>query len=176
MENNSEIFNKVASSGIISIDLEELYPQGERMLFDLKDFLYEGLILREKDFREQLKSHDWSRYSGKFIAVDCTADAIIPTWAYMLIATRLEPVAKKIVFGTLAQLEDVLFKEVIDALPLTDYTDQRVVIKGCSKVPVPVSAYVNITTRLRPIAKSIMFGEPCSTVPVYKKAAAKDQA
>jgi len=169
MDDNAEIVNKVAGSGIVTLDLENLYPRGERLVFDLSNFLFEGLILREKEFRDRLKSHDWIQYSDKYVALTCTADAIIPTWAYMLVAARLEPFAKKIVYGSLEQLESAIFSDVLDALDPGYYKDQRVVIKGCSKVPVPVSAYIEITARLRPVARSIMFGEPCSTVPVYKK-------
>src|ERR1022692_211005 len=166
MEN--EIINKVAESGLISIDLEELYIPGERTLFDLKGWLFEKLILKEKDFRDQIKNHDWSQYQNKLVALTCTADAIVPTWAFMLIATKLEPFAKKIMFGDLKKLEEGLFHEQIQTLNLENYRNQRIVIKGCSKVEVPASAYVEITALLRPVAKSIMYGEPCSTVPIYK--------
>jgi hypothetical protein len=166
MEN--EIINKVAESGLVTIDLEELYIPGERILFDLKGWLFEELILKEKDFREQLKNHDWSQYQNKLVALTCTADAIVPTWAFMLIATKLEPFARKIVFGDLKKLEEELFHEQIQKLNIANYHDQRIVIKGCSKVEVPASAYVEITALLRPVAKSIMYGEPCSTVPIYK--------
>lgn len=163
-----EIVNKVAESGLISIDLEELYVAGERTVFDLKGWLFEELILKEKDFREQIKNHDWTHYQNKFVALTCTADAIVPTWAFMLVATKLEPFAKKIVFGDLKKLEEELFHEQLQKLNLTDYRDQRIVIKGCSKVEVPASAYVELTSLLKPVAKSIMYGEPCSTVPIYK--------
>jgi hypothetical protein len=166
MEN--EIVNKVAESGLVSIDLEELYVPGERVLFDLKGWLFEELILKEKDFREQIKNHDWTHYKDKLVALTCTADAIVPTWAFMLIATKLEPFAKKIVFGDLKKLEEELFHEQIQKLQLENYRNQRIVIKGCSKVEVPASAYVEVTSLLRPVAKSIMYGEPCSTVPIYK--------
>jgi len=163
-----EIINKVSESGLVQLDLEELYIPGERIAFDLKDWLFEGLILKEKDFRERLKNEDWNLYLDKFVALYCSADAIVPTWAFMLIATRLEPVAKKIVFGDLEKLEEEIFRETISGLNMDEYRNQRVVIKGCSKVEVPVSAYVLITSLLRPVAKSILYGEPCSTVPVYK--------
>ena len=165
-----EIINKVAESGLVQIDLEELYLPGERILFDLKGWLFEELILKEKDFREQLKNHDWLQYQDKFVAIACTADDIVPTWAFMLVAAKLEPVAKKIVFGDLKKLEEELFHEQIFKIIPENYRDQRVVIKGCSKVEVPASAYVEITFLLRPVVKSIMYGEPCSTVPVYKAA------
>jgi len=164
-----EIINKVAQSGLVTIDLEDLYVPGERVLFDLKSWLYEELILKEKDFREKLKSHPWEDYKDKFVAITCTADAIIPTWAFMLVAAQIKPFAKKIIFGNLQKLEEELFDEAISKINPDDYKDQKVVIKGCSKIEVPVSAYVNLTAMLRPVVKSIMYGEPCSTVPVFKK-------
>ena len=163
------IVNKVAQSGLVTIDLEELYVPGDRILFDLKNWLFEELILKEKDFREQVKNHEWQQYHNKLIALSCTVDAIIPTWAFMLAASNLEPYAKKIVFGDLDKLEEEIFHEAISKIEFENYRDQRVVIKGCSKVAVPASAYVEITSMLRPVVKSIMYGEACSTVPVYKK-------
>ncbi len=167
MEN--EIINKVALSGIITLDLEEFYPQGERVLFDIKDLLFQGLMLREKDFREFVKNEDWNKYKDKYVALICSADAIVPTWAYMLLATHLEPYAKKIVFGNLETLETILYNEILGKLNVNDYKDSRVVIKGCGHLPVPKAAYVEIARLLRPVAKSIMYGEACSTVPLYKK-------
>jgi hypothetical protein len=164
-----EIINKVNESGLVQFNPEELFVPGERILFDLKSWLFEEIILKEKDFREQLKNHDWSQYENKFVALTCSADAIIPTWAFMLIASSLEPFAKKIVFGDLKKLEEEIFHEQVSKINPENYRDQRVVIKGCSKVAVPASAYVEITSLLRPVVKSILFGEPCSTVPVYKK-------
>lgn len=164
-----EIVNKVAQSGIVTIDLEELYPPGGRVLLDIKDRLFQGLILREKDFREYVKNEDRSQYKDKYVAVTCSTDAIIPTWAYMLLSSALEPFAKKIVFGNLETLETVLYNEILSRLDLSPYRDARVVIKGCSNLPVPNSAYVELTRLLRPLAKSIMYGEPCSTVPIYKQ-------
>jgi hypothetical protein len=168
MEN--EIVNKVSQSGLITIDLEEYYPSGDRVLFDIKNLLYQGLILREKDFREFIKNKDWSEYKDKYVSLVCSADAIVPTWAYMLLATHLEPYAKKIVFGDLETLETILYNEILGKINIDDYKDARVVIKGCGDLPVPKGAYVEITRLLRPVAKSIMYGEPCSTVPLYKKA------
>ena len=165
-----EIINKVSQSGLIEFNLEDLYPEGDRASYDLKDQLFQGLILREKDFREHIKTTDWSIYSGKYVAIYCTEDAIVPTWAYMLLATVLAPYAKKIVFGSPETLETVLFDEALSRIDTSAYRDQRVVIKGCSKVPVPVSAYLELTRLLQPLAKSIMYGEPCSTVPLFKKA------
>ncbi len=163
------IINKVASSGLITIDLEDLYPEQERILFDLKPWLFQELILREKDFRENLKTHDWSQYKNKFVAVVCSADAIVPAWTYMLIFSQLEPVAKKIVFGDLKRLEEEIFEDVIAQIDAEKYRDQRVIIKGCSKKEIPFFTYAALTAKLRPLVKSIMFGEPCSTVPVYKR-------
>ncbi|HQF27128.1 MAG TPA: DUF2480 family protein [Bacteroidia bacterium] len=163
------IFNKVAQSGLITINLEELYPVGERVIIDIREQLIEDFLLREKSFREFIASEDWSKYSGKFVSIHCSNDAIIPMWAWMLLASALEPFAKKIVFGNASTLEDELFSEVVSKINPEEYHDARVVIKGCSDKPVPVSAYVALTALLRPVAKSILFGEPCSTVPVYKK-------
>ena len=164
-----EIVNKVAQSGLITIDLESFYPEGERVLLDIRDVLFQGMILREKDFREYIKQEDWSRFAGKYVAITCSADAIVPTWAYMLLATQLEPVAKRVVFGTLETLETILYSEILSRINPGGYRDARVVIKGCGNLPVPKAAYVQITSILRPVAKSIMYGEPCSTVPLYKK-------
>ena len=166
----SEVFvNKVADSGIITLNLEDYYPKNDVALFDMKDYLFMELILKEKDFREKLKALDTSIYQDKIVALTCSADAVIPMWAYMLVASALQPVAKEIVFGT----EDETIKKVllqnIAAINTEDYNDQRVVIKGCGELPITESAYVEITKRLRPVAKSIMYGEPCSTVPVFKK-------
>ncbi len=165
----TEIINRVTSSGLVTLDLEELYFPGERVVYDLKDNLFMGLMLKEKDFRDFLKTHDWSQYAGKAVAVICSEDAIVPTWAYMLLAVHLEPHAHTVVFGDLAALENKLFFEALGRLNSEDYRAARVVVKGCSKVPVPTAAYVEITRRLRPVVQSLMFGEPCSTVPLYKR-------
>ena len=164
-----EIVNKVAQSGLVEFNLEDLYIKGDRVVFDIKEQLFQGLILREKDFREFFKNENWSSYQDKMVALVCTADAIVPTWAYMLLATALEPYAKRIVFGNLEVLETVLFNESLSKIEIEKFRDQRIVIKGCSNLPVPESAYVEITRLLRPVAKSIMYGEPCSTVPIYKQ-------
>ncbi len=163
-----EIINRVEGSGIVSIDLEEFYPQGERVLLDVKPLLFQELILKEKDFRDFIKNEDWSKYKNKLVAITCTNDAIVPTWAYMLLSLALEPHAKKIVFGTLNELETILFEEVLSKLDFSQYKDARIVIKGCSDKPVPTNAFVKLTAALKPFAKSIMYGEPCSTVPLYK--------
>jgi hypothetical protein len=170
---SDEIINKVANSGLITIDLEELYPKGERVLFDIKPLLFQELILKEKDFREFIKQHDWTQYQDKLVAITCTADAIIPTWAYMLVSIALEPYANKIVFGDLETLEAIAFNEALLSIVYEDYKDKRVVIKGCSSLPVCTNAYVELVRGLKPFAKSIMYGEPCSTVPLYKAPAIK---
>jgi hypothetical protein len=166
---SEEIINKVAQSGLITIDLEEMYPSGESVLLDIKPWLFEELILKEKDFREYIKQHDWKQYNGKHVAVTCTADAIVPTWAYMLVATHLAPVAKTIFHGTLENMLESLFEKKLEGIDVMEYQDQRVILKGCSGKEVPVSAYMEITRKLQPVVKSIMYGEACSTVPVYKR-------
>ncbi|WP_026897724.1 DUF2480 family protein [Daejeonella oryzae] len=169
MDIQENIINKVAQSGLVSIDLADLYPAGERVLYDIKDNLFHGLILREKDFREFVKEHDWTQYQDKHVAVICSADAIVPTWAFMLLATKLSPFAASVVFGNLDTLETILFQRQLSNIDAELYRDQRVVIKGCGEIAVPISAYLEITSRLTGIAKSIMYGEPCSTVPIYKR-------
>lgn len=169
MDSSDTIINRVAGSALVSIDLEDLYHPGKRVLYDIKDNLFEGIVLKEKDFRDFIRNHDWTQYSEKNIAITCSVDAIIPTWAYMLLVTKMEPYANMIVLGNLQDLENALFKEALDKLDIEAYRDRKVVIKGCSDKPVPEYAYVELTRKLRPLAASIMFGEPCSTVPVYKK-------
>jgi hypothetical protein len=167
MEN--EIINKVANSGLINLDLEDYYVKGPRKLIDIKDQLYMGMILKEKDFREWIKTNNWAQYQDNLVAVHCSEDAIIPVWAYMLVAAALEPFAKRVVFGDLEALETELYKEVIDSLEVSDFVDQRLIIKGCGNLPVPRAAFLMLTRKLQPIAKSIMYGEACSTVPIYKR-------
>ena len=161
--------NKVAESGIVSLDLETFYPKDEILLFDMKDYLFMGLILKEKDFRESLKLLDVTSYTDKVVAVTCSADAVIPMWAYMLAASYLQPVASEIAFGSQQEIKNMLLLKNIDLLPLENFIDKRVVIKGCGEVPVGEAAYLKATALLRPVAKSIMYGEPCSTVPIFKK-------
>lgn len=163
------IINKVAESGIITLNLEDFYPKGEIVTFDLKGFLFMELILKEKDFRAALLTQDWDQYQGKHVAITCSADAIIPVWAYMLVASYLQPVAGEIVLGNTADLVQQVMLNRIAMLDATEYTDKRVVIKGCGDLHIPDAAYVAITAKLRPFAKSIMYGEPCSTVPVFKR-------
>ena len=163
------IINRVANSALITIDLEELYDQGERVLYDIKHNLFQEMILKERDFRSFLKEHDWSQYADKNVAIHCSVDAIVPTWAFMLLANKLQPHAKNVVFGNLEDLEKELFNQALSKIKAEEYVDAKVVVKGCSKVEVPVSTYVEITRMLPPYAASIMYGEPCSTVPIYKK-------
>jgi hypothetical protein len=169
MQIQETIVNKVAQSGLISLDPASFYPEGDRLLYDIKDNLFHGLILKEKDFRDFIKQHDWTQYAGKHVAITCSADAIVPTWAYMLLANRIAPYAKTVVFGNLSELENVLFEKAIDQLEVEKYRDERVVIKGCGDTAVPDAAYVQLTVKLTPVVKSLMFGEPCSTVPVFKR-------
>ena len=169
MDSGNEIVNRVASSSLKVFDLEEIYVPGERIVLDIKDQLFQGMILKEKTFREFIRAHEWSQYEGKFVAITCSEDAIVPTWAYMLLATALEPFARLVVFGTLADLETKIFYDALSRIDWQQYRDAKVVIKGCSKVPVPITAYVEATRLIKPFASSIMFGEPCSTVPVFKK-------
>ena len=169
MSDSDEIRNKVAESGLITFNLEKLYQVGERKTFDLKDFLYEGLILREKEYRAALKEFDWSAYKDTLVNIECNADAIVPQWAFMLAASYLEPVAKRVVMGSSETLETVLYQDVLTDLDLTQFQDERVIVKGCSKYPVPTSAFVEFVAKLRPVAKSVMYGEACSTVPLFKR-------
>lgn len=165
------IVNKVAESGLITIDLEEYFPKGETAVFDLKDYLFMGLILKEKDYREALKNLDWEPYKNKNVCITCTADAVIPMWANMLAAAYLQPLAQDVIFGDEDFLHRVLFLKNLSAINPEAYADKRVVIKGCGEKKISETAYVEITRLLRPVAKSIMYGEPCSTVPIYKKPA-----
>jgi hypothetical protein len=164
-----EIVNRVTASSLVSIDLEELYTPGERILFDIKEQLFQGMILKEKDFRDFIRLHDWSQYAGRLVAITCTAEAVVPTWAYMLLSVALQPFARKVIFGNLSELESLLFRERLSNIDWEQYRDAKVVIKGCSKVEVPASAYVEAIHYLRPLAASIMYGEACSSVPLYKK-------
>jgi hypothetical protein len=170
MESEKEIINRVASSSLITFDLEEYYQAGERVVIDIKDQLFQGIILKEKNFRDFLKANDWSQYKDKFVAITCSADAIVPVWAYMLLGISLEPFARQVVFGSPGELEIEIFRSVLDKVDWTKYKDAKIVVKGCSKVNVPSAIYVEVANRLRPFVSSLMFGEACSTVPLYKKA------
>lgn len=169
MDIQENFVNKVAASGLITLNLEDYFHPGERVVYDIKDNLFHGLMLREKDFREFIKGHDWSAYTGKNIAIICSADAIVPTWAYMLLANKMKPYANEVVFGNLETLEAVLFAKTLAKIDVEAFAGERVVIKGCADIDVTIAAYVEITNLLTPVVKSIMYGEPCSTVPIYKR-------
>ena len=163
------IVNKVAESALQTIDLETFIPKEEPVLFDLKDFLFMGLIIKEKEFRASLQQTDTSVYKDKVVLISCSADAIIPMWAYMLVASLLQPVAKELFLGSAEEWKKKKLMDAIAAVDTTVYKDQRVVVKGCGDEPIPEAAYLEITNKLRPVAKSIMYGEPCSTVPIFKQ-------
>lgn len=166
---SGEIVNRIANSPIITFKPEEFYPQGERVLLDIKDQLFHGMILRERDFRNWVKTHDWSQYQDKHVAITCSADAIIQTWAWMILEVSLQPFAKTVVFGSLQDLELQLWRETLDKIDFSEFADRPVVVKGCSHIQIPAGIYVEITRRMMPHVKKLSFGEPCSTVPVYKK-------
>lgn len=166
---SEEIKNKVAGSGIIQLDLEDFVPSGERIVYDIKDNLWQELVLKEEDFRNFIKTNDWSTYADKYVALTCSTDAIIPTWAYMLLISALKPYAKKVIFGNIDTLNTILWIESLKQLDDDKYNDTRVVVKGCGTIPVPEAAFTELTNILLPRVKSLMFGEPCSTVPVFKK-------
>ncbi|MES2703371.1 MAG: DUF2480 family protein [Bacteroidota bacterium] len=163
------IVNKVAESGIITLDLAPFIPTDEIAVFDLKLFLFREMILREKDYRAALQTYDWQQFEGKHVAVHCSAEAIVPVWAYMLAAAYLQPVSASVYYGTADELVKVLINKRIHDIDTTEYADKRVVIKGCGDTPIPEAAYLAVTQHLRPVVKSLMYGEPCSTVPIYKK-------
>lgn len=165
---SDEIINRVANSKLVTVDLEDYYPKGARVLFDIKDWLYEGFVLREKDFRNQVTEFNWSQYQDCYVALTCSSDAIIPGWAYMLISIQLEPFAKRIVIGDLEALESAIYQDIIANLDVSEYKDAPIIIKGCSKKPVPQNAYILLANKLKPVVKSIMYGEACSSVPLYK--------
>ncbi len=166
---DKEIVNKVVGSGLTEIDLAEFFPKGERVELDMKDFLFQGIVLKEKDFREAVKNLDGEKFRDKYVAIHCSADAIVPTWAYMLLAIALQPFAKSFVFGNLQTLETTIFQNELRSIDPEKYRNAKVVIKGCGDLPIPESAYVEITRILSPVAASIMYGEPCSTVPLFKR-------
>jgi hypothetical protein len=163
------IINKVAQSALVTLDLEKFYPNEELVLFDLKNYLFMELILKEKEYREALKNLDWNMYQNKNVAITCSTDAIIPLWAYMLAVTYLQPFAKEIIFGNEKEVFNILFLKNIEKIDVKEFEEKRVVIKGCGDKKIPESAYVAITKILRPVVKSIMYGEPCSTVPIFKR-------
>ena len=164
----SEIVNRVSQSKLVTFNLEDLYPKGERILMDIKDWLYEGLILREREFRAQLEEHDWTKYKDAYVALTCSSEAIIPGWAYMLIATKLQPYSNHIIIGDLEMFESSLYQSIIENLDVSEFVDKPVIIKGCSNKPVPANAYLWATTKIQSVAKSVMYGEACSSVPLFK--------
>ena len=170
---NEPIVNRVAKSKLITFDLQEFYPKGERVFFDISEWLEKGLVLKEKKFREKAKGHTWGEFKGKYVAIDCSTDAIIPAWAPLLIASYLNSFAKEVVFGDLQMLENHLFKGVIDDLNLDLYRDKPIIIKGCSEKEIPENVFIQLLARFQKVAKSIFYGEACSSVPIWKKAQTK---
>lgn len=166
---SEEIINRVANSKLMTFNLEDLYPKGERLAFDISSWLLEGIVLRESDFREKANNHDWSQYQDKYVALFCSTDAIVPGWAFLLLSLQLAPYTKKVVVGSLEEMESILFAELLKDLDVTEYYDRSIIIKGCANKPIPPNAYVLLAQKLQPIAKSIMYGEACSSVPLFKK-------
>ena len=166
---SDKIINRVANSNLINIDLEAMYPEGKRILFDIKKWLFEGIVLKEKEFRKHVANHDWTQYKNNYVALNCSEDAIIPSWAYLLVSSELAPYAKKIIVGDMELLETLIFHEVIENLRIENFKDKPIIIKGCSEKLIPNSAFSMLIQKLFPIAKSIMYGEACSTVPLYKR-------
>jgi len=165
----SEIVNRVTQSKLVTLDLEEYYPEGTRLQIDIKEWLFEDLILKEKEFRNQVALHNWEQYSDAYVALNCSSGAIVPGWAFMLISTKLQPYAKKVVLGSLEDLETTVFQSIIENLEVSDFKDKSVIIKGCSNKPIPPNAYLWATIKLQPVVKSIMYGEACSSVPLFKR-------
>ncbi len=166
---SGEIVNRVANSKLKTLDLEDFFPEGERLVLDISDWLYEGFILKEKEFRESVSQHQWDQYLNQYVAITCSTDAIIPSWAYLLISTSLTPYAKKFVVGNLDLLENIIFQEIISTISLEQFKDAPVIIKGCSNKKIPETAYTLMCQRLVPVVSSLMFGEACSSVPLFKK-------
>jgi len=166
---SDKIVNRVANSQLKTVDLEEFYPKGTRTIIDIKNWLFQELILKESEFREHLKNHDWEQYKNNYVALICSCDAIIPSWAFMLITTYLSPFAKKIVVGNLTALETSIYYEIIANFNIEEFKNKPIIIKGCANKPIPETAYIQLIEKLQPVSKSIMFGEACSTVPLYKK-------
>jgi hypothetical protein len=166
---SDEIKNRVSESSLITFDLEDYYPKGNRIELDISVFLFQGVILKEKEFRSAIKSHNWEQYQDSFIALTNTNEALVPAWAFMLIATQLNSIAKNVVFGNLIDLENVIFSNIIESLDLSTFVNKPIIIKGCSNKPIPENSYILLIQKLQPIAKSIMYGEACSSVPLFKK-------
>ncbi|MEC7264562.1 MAG: DUF2480 family protein [Bacteroidota bacterium] len=165
----SEIINRVAQSQLVTFDLEDYYPKGERKVFDVSEWLYEGIILREKEFRAHVDAQDWSKYQDAYVVLTCSSDAIIPGWAFMLVASRLQPFANKVIVGSLVDLETSLYQAILENLDVSEFMDKPVIIKGCSRKPVPENAYIMAMMKIQEVAKSVMYGEACSSVPLFKK-------
>jgi len=164
-----QIINRVANSKLVTFNLEDIYPEGKRVSIDISQWLLEGIVLREKEFRKEVKEHDWSQYNGSFVNLYCATDAIIPGWAYMFLSLQLAPYAKKTIVGNSETLEGILFAEMLQTLDVSEYTDKPIIIKGCAHKPIPENAYVLLAQRLQEVAKSIMYGEACSSVPLFKR-------
>lgn len=164
-----EIINKVAQSALITLDLKELYPKGKRISFDIEPFLFQGLIVKEKEFREAIDDIDWSQYKDNYLAFYCSSDAIIPSWVYLLLTTKAQPYVKKAVIGDLTLLESLIFNDIVSQINVEDFKEKPVIIKGCTDIFIPETAYSLLIQHLQPHVKSLMFGEACSTVPLYKK-------
>lgn len=164
-----EIINRVAQSPLITFNLEELYPQGERKRLDIAPWLHQGIILREKEFRTRVEDHDWTLYANSFTALYCSTEAIVPAWAYMLVASRLAPHAVRVHIGSLEDLETALYQEALEKLDITPFVDRPVIIKGCSHRPVPQNAYIMALAKIQQVANNVMYGEACSSVPLYRK-------
>ena len=166
---SNEIINRLANSKLVTFDLEDFYPDGKRVLFDIKDWLLEGLVLREKDFREYVKNYNWSQHQNQYVALTCSTDAIVPAWAYMLLVVNLEPFVEKAVIGTLDDLETSIYQDIINKIDVDSFKNKPIIIKGCANKPVPVNAYTMLIKKLKPVAKSLMYGEACSSVPLFKR-------
>lgn len=164
-----EIVNRVANSPLVTFDLEDFYPEGKRIALDISPWLWQGMVVKEKEFRNALEHLDLASFTDAYVAVHCSTDAIIPAWAYLLVSVRLSPITKKVIVGSLEEMETLLFSELIDRLDFSSFADKPVIIKGCSNKPIPPNAYLLLAQKLQPIAKSIMYGEACSSVPLYKK-------
>ncbi len=166
---SDEIKNRVAESNLITFDLEDFYPEGKRIEIDISHFLFEGMLLKEKDFRASVKNHNWEQYQGSYIALSNNNEALIPAWAFMLLTTQLNSIAKNVTIGNKTQLENSIFSKIIDSLDISDYINKPIIIKGCSNKPIPENAYIQLIQKLQPVARSIMYGEACSSVPLFKK-------
>jgi Protein of unknown function (DUF2480) len=164
-----KIVNRVANSPLVTFDLEDFYPEGKRIALDISQWLWQGMVVKEKEFRETVQALDLNSFSNSYVALFCSTDAIIPAWAYLLVSMRLSPIAKKVIVGSLEELETLLFSGLLDEMDFSSFTNKPVIIKGCSHKPIPQNAYLLLAQKLQPIAKSIMYGEACSSVPLYKK-------